>query len=227
MCKKLIYLFSLVLVLSLVSADVTLGGKIWEGRISSDSDDVEQDVIGGGMDLSSSDLEIFDDGGKQVIGLRFVDIPIPKGAIVDNAFVEFTCDETKSGTLPVSAIIEGELNPDPVTFSNTTNNVTNRPTTTAKVVWVPENWTEEGQKDKTSDITSIIQEIIDQDGWAMGNSLVLILTDDPDHPSQGVRCADTVSVLEGAPMLHIEFRGKFAVEPIPADGSLYVDTTCL
>jgi len=225
MCRKLICLASLFLALGSVSTNVAFGGKVWETRVSSGTDDAEQDVIGGSMDPSSSDLEIFDDGGLQVIGLRFVEIPIPKGAIVDNAFVEFTCDETKSGTQPVSVLIEGELNPNPLTFTNVSGNITNRPTTTANVVWIPENWTEEGQKDQTSDITSIIQEIIDQADWAMGNALVLILRDNPDNPSQGVRCAECASDKANAPLLHIEFRGKFAVEPIPVDSSLYEDTS--
>jgi len=225
--KKLIYLASLISMLSLVSTDVAFGGKVWETRVSSGSDDAEQNVSSGGMDLSSSDLEVFDDGGLQVIGLRFVDIPIPKGAIVDNAFIELTCDETKGGTQPVNVIIEGELNPNSPTFTNVTNNITNRPTTKAKVVWVPVNWTEEGQKARSSDITSIIQEIIDQDGWALGNALVLILRDNPDNPSRGIRCAESASDPAGAPLLQIEFRGKYAVEPIPADGGLYEDTSAV
>jgi hypothetical protein len=225
--RKLIYLLSLLLVISLVFTNAAFGGKVWETRISTDNDDAEQDVSGGGMDLSSSDLEIFDDGGLQVIGLRFVNIPVPKGAIIDKAFIEFTCDETKGGTQPVNVLIAGELNPNPPAFANVTNNISDRPTTTASAAWMPENWTETGQKDKTSDITPIIQEIIDQDGWAMSNALVLILRDDPDNPSEGIRCAHAVSVLEGAPLLHVEFRGKFAVEPIPADGSLYDDTSAI
>jgi hypothetical protein len=176
------------------------------------------------MDITSSDLEIFDDGGLQVIGLRFVDIPIPKGAIVDDAYIEFTCDETEGGTEPVSAVIEGQLNPNPPAFADIANNISDRPTTTANVVWNPANWTEEGQKDTTSDITSIIQEIVDQAGWSFGNALVLILRDNPANPSTGVRCAESASDIGNAPLLHIEFRGKFAVEPIPADGSLYEDT---
>jgi hypothetical protein len=138
MFKRLICLVSFVLLLSFVATDVAFGAKVWETRISSSNDDVEQDVSGGGMDLSSSDLEIFDDGGMQVIGLRFIDIPIPKGAIVDKAFIEITCDEPKSGTLPVNVLIEGELNPNPPTFANVPNNVSNRPTTTANAVWAPE-----------------------------------------------------------------------------------------
>ena len=227
MFKKLLFLTPFVLVLGLVSTNVAFGGKVWETRVSSGTDDAEQDVSGGGMDPSSSDLELFNDGGLQVIGLRFVDIPIPKGAIVDNAFVELTCDETKSGTQPVSVLIEGELNPNPPTFTDVTNNISSRPTTIANVVWVPENWTEVGQKDRTSNITSIIQELIDQADWAMGNALVLILRDDPDNPSEGIRCAESASDKANAPLLHIEFRGKFAVEPIPADGGLYEDTSAV
>jgi hypothetical protein len=224
MSGKLIYLVSLVLMLSLIGTNAAFGGKIWEARISSGSDDAEQDVSGGGIDLTSSDLELFDDGGLQVIGLRFVDIPIPKGAIIDDAFVEFTCDEIGGGTEPVSAIIEGQLNPNPPTFANTTNNISNRPTTTATVLWNVDNWTEQGQTIQSSDITSIIQEIIDQADWTMGNALVLILRDNPDNPSTGLREAESASDPSNAPLLHIEFRGKFAVDPIPADGSLYEDT---
>ncbi|MHC4584717.1 MAG: PA14 domain-containing protein [Planctomycetota bacterium] len=226
MSKKLIYLVSLVLLLSFVGTNVSYGGKVWESRIISDSDDVEERE-NGSMDLSSSDLEIFNDGGVQVIGLRFVDLPIPKGAIVENAFIEITCDETKGGTQPVSVLIAGELNPNPPTFANVTNNVTNRPTTTANMIWAPEIWTEEDQTARSLDIASVIQEIIDQDGWAMGNALVLILRDDPDNPSEGIRCADSRSVPDNAPLLHIEFRGKFAVDPTPADGALYEDTTAI
>ncbi len=227
MYRKLICLVSFVLVLSLVSTNVAFGGKVWETRVSSGTDDAEQDVIGGGMDPSSSDLEIFDDGGLQVIGLRFVNIPIPKGAIVDNAFIELTCDETKGGTQPVSVLIEGQLNPNPPTFTDATNNITNRSTTTSKVVWDPVNWTEIGQTDRSTDITSIIQEIIDQADWTMGNALVLILRDNPDNPSQGIRCAKCASEPASAPLLHIEFRGKFAVEPMPIDGGLYEDTSAV
>ncbi|MHC4703735.1 MAG: PA14 domain-containing protein, partial [Planctomycetota bacterium] len=227
MYRRLICLVSLVLMPGLVGTNVAFGGKVWESRVSSGNDDAEEDVSGGGIDLSSSDLEMLDDGGLQVIGLRFVDVPIPKGAIIDDAFIEFTCDETKSGTQPVSLLIEGELSPDTVTFANVSGNITSRPTTTANVIWVPANWTEVGQKDQTSDITSIIQEIVDQDGWASGNALAIIIRDDPDNPSQGIRCAESASDKSNAPLLHIEFRGKFAVEPIPADGGLYEDTSAV
>ena len=43
---------------------------------------------------------------------------------------------------------------------------------------------------KTPDLSPIIQEIVNQPGWAAGNALVLIFTDDKSNPSQGTvrRC---------------------------------------
>jgi hypothetical protein len=56
---------------------------------------------------------------------------------------------------------------------------------------------------------------------------VLIISDDPDNPSQGVRCAEASNDPAGAPLLHIEYRGKYAMQPTPPDGSLYEDTSAV
>ena len=231
MRRKLIYLTSIILVLALAGTNVVFGGTVWEGKTKSGTDDSEERVNGGGIDLNSSDLEMpYENTGKgnpQVIGLRFADIPIPKGAIVDRAYIELTCDETKGGSEPVSLLIEGELNSYPDPFSTATNDITSRSRTTAKAVWAPANWIEVGQKDQSSDITAIIQEIIDLDGWASGNALALIISDDPDNPSEGLRCAETYGDPAGAPLLHIEYRGKYAMQPTPPDGSSYNDTSAV
>ena len=231
MCKKPIFLTSFVLILALAGTNVVLGGTVWEGKVINGTDDSEERVNGGGIDLNSSDLEMpYENEGKgnpQVIGLRFVDIPIPKGAIVDRAYIELTCDETRGGSEPVSLLIEGERNPLPAAFSEAINDITNRPRTTAKTVWAPANWTEIDQKDQSSDITAIVQEIIDLDGWASGNAMAFILSDDPAHPSSGLRCARTYGNPAGAPLLHIEYRGKYAMQPTPPDGSSYQDTSAV
>jgi len=82
-----------------------------------------------------------------------------------------------------------------------------------------------GQVDQSSDISAVIQEIVNLDGWASGNALVLILSDNPDNPSVGSRCAEAVdgSVMQ-APLLHIEFSSQHASNPSPADGAQYADT---
>jgi len=166
-------------------------------RIANGNDDAEEHVANGNMDLTSSDLELaYEDAGtpatdEQVIGLRFANVGLPKGALVTGAYVEFEVDETKGGTAPVNLIIEGELTAAP--FVNVAKNITSRTSlTTAKVKWSVPNWTKEDEKFQTPDISSIIQEIVNQAGWARGNALVLLFRDDKSNPSTGIRCAEAV-----------------------------------
>ncbi len=189
-------------------------------RIATDNDDVEESVDSGSIDMGSSDLEMpYEGTGQstpQVIGLRYTDIAIPKGIAISGASVMFRVDETKGGTDPVNLIIEGELSADAAAFSSAALNVTSRARTTAQVQWSVPNWTtggDEGPDQTTPDITSIIQEIVNQDGWVSGNALVLIISDDPSNPSTGVRCAAT------SPLLHIEASVEAATQPNPADGA--------
>ncbi|MHC4171312.1 MAG: LamG-like jellyroll fold domain-containing protein, partial [Planctomycetota bacterium] len=76
-----------------------------EWRTAADSDDAEENLAAGGIDLGSSDLELpyenTGQGNPQIIGVRFAGIPIPKGATITDAWVQFRVDETKGGTEPV------------------------------------------------------------------------------------------------------------------------------
>ncbi|MHC4173837.1 MAG: discoidin domain-containing protein [Planctomycetota bacterium] len=177
--------------------------------IATGTDDAEEDVGAGSIDTGSSDLELpyenTGQGNPQIIGLRFTGIPIPKGATITDAWVQFRVDETKGGTQPVNLIIEGELSPNPATFSSALNDISNRPTTTAQVQWSVPNWTtvgENGPDQATPSIASIIQELVDQNGWA-GSAIVLMFRDDPANPSLGVRCAVSGP---NASLLHIEYQ---------------------
>ncbi len=227
--RRFSYLICLALVLALAGTNTAFGAVVWEGRVSSQNDDAEESVTNAGaIDLGSSDLEMpYENAGKgnnQIIGVRFVNVNVPKGTNITNAYVEFTCDETKDGTLAVSLLIDGEKTLNAAEFGGATNNISTRARTTAKVVWAPVNWTAVGQKDKTSNIATIIREIINQDSWASGNSLVLFLRDDPAKPSAGTRCADSFSDAATAALLHLEFTTKYASNPLPVDGTLYSDT---
>jgi len=145
------------------------------------------------MDIGSSDLELAnEDGGdpatdEQVVGLRFVDIPLDNGAPVVSAYVEVEVDKVdKQGSdAPVNVIIEGELVPDATVFEDVANNITDRAVTTAQVKWSIPAWTEQNAKFQTPNISSILQEIVNQEGWVSGNAIVLILRDDKDdRPAQ-------------------------------------------
>ncbi|MBM4027112.1 MAG: LamG domain-containing protein, partial [Planctomycetes bacterium] len=222
MVKKLAFLLCLALTVGLVGSPAF--ARLVEVRIITGADDMEERLEANNIDNGSSDLELaYENTNKrvpQLVALRYL-VPIPKGAQIISAYVEWTVDEIKGGTAPVNLIIGGQLTPHAPAFTTATRDLSGRTErTAAKVKWAVENWTTIGQKSKTPDIASILQEIIRQDGWASGNALVLFFADDPEKPSEGVRCADAYE--DGAalaPRLYIEVLIPQATNPDPADGA--------
>jgi hypothetical protein len=175
-------------------------------RISSANDDAEENVSAsnGHVDVGSSDLEFYTEEATDVqqVGLRFKGLTIPKGAIVERAYLEFTADEINSG--PVTITIAGEAISNSSVFSASPYNISSRTKTNSKVNWSPENWTVLGAKYKTSDLTNIVQEIVDQSNWVNGNAMSFILYGGATATNS--RIAES---FEGgkniAPLLHIEY----------------------
>ncbi len=233
MSKKLIYLISLVLVLALAGTNVVFGEVTIERRISAGSDDGEEAVNTGFQDSynTSSDLELIDDnvdnGGRQFIGMNFRNIAVPAGVNIDSAYIEFVCEDLKDGTADAYLLLWGHLAPNPNGFE-TPFVISDRPKTEAKVPWEPEPWTTLGQVSQTSDISSIIQEIIDQSGWASGNAIEIIVNEDTSKPAfTGSRCAHSYNGdAANAPLLHIVWSlGGPAKRLSPDDGATGVLTT--
>ena len=109
--------------------------EIFERRILSGIDDVEQ-RLSGSMSLSSSDLELVNDGSTaQKTGLRFTGIDIPRGATVTRAYIQFQADET--GSTPTALLISGLDSDDAAPFAKTANNLSSRQTTDAVASWNP------------------------------------------------------------------------------------------
>jgi hypothetical protein len=203
----------------------------FETRIADELDDAEEHLNPeklGQMDEASSDIELaYEDEGMvdpQLVGLRFTNITIPANSPITEAWVRFQVDETKDGTLPVNLIIEGQLDPDPAAFSGNNSDISARPRTATSVKWPVPSWEnvgDSGAAQTTVNIAPIIQELVDQPGWASGNSLVLIFSDDPCDPSTGLRCAEA-GVGDDSALLHVEAIIDVASNPEPANGAVGV-----
>ena len=169
-------------------------------RVTAGSDDAEQRASGG-VNLTSSDLELVFDSSNQTVGMRFQSVAIPQGAEIVNAYIQFQANEVSSEA--TSLTIAGEDNDQTVTFVPVSGNISSRPRTAAAVLWAPVGWTTKGAAgldQRTSDISSVIQEIVNRPGWSSGNSLVLIIT------GTGKRVAEAYEGQSaGAPLLHIEY----------------------
>jgi hypothetical protein len=148
-------------------------------QILSGPDDVEENSKGT-MLLNSDDIELVYDTkatGNQVVGLRFTDVSVPKGATVTNAYIQFTVDEPASRTCRLT--IKGENSDNAAPFTSLNKNVSGRIKTAASITWNPAGWTtagDAGTAQKTPDLKTIVQQIINRAGWSSGNSMVFIFT---------------------------------------------------
>ena len=115
-----------------------------------------------------------DGGSNQEVGMRFQNITVPQGALVTDAYIEFTTDETNTDATDL--IFYGEDTDNAIQFSSTNGDITARIKTTASVNWnsVPA-WNIIAEVHQTPDLTPIVQEIINRSGWANGNAMVMIV----------------------------------------------------
>jgi hypothetical protein len=180
---------------------MAIPSQIFEKRVVSGADDVEQGASGS-MSLTSSDLELVTDGtNTQRVGLRFTGIDIPEGAIITNAYIQFRTDEV--GSTATSLLIRGEDSDDAAAFTTAKNNVSARATTDASAAWTPPAWTtvnEAGPAQRTPNLAALVQEVVDRPGWLAGNDMAFVIT------GTGTRTADAFE--DGAafaPLLHVEW----------------------
>jgi hypothetical protein len=166
-------------------------------RLGSDDADQPQD---GTVRRSSGDLELGSDHGiLTTVGLRFTALPIPRGATILRASVQFTADELDRAA--ATDVIRAQAADDPATFTATTNGLSSRPTTAAAVTWSVPTWTvfqQAGPAQLTPNLAPVVQEVVNRPGWTSGNALVLLIT------GTGRRTAES---FEGSypPVLTLEF----------------------
>jgi uncharacterized protein YlzI (FlbEa/FlbD family) len=159
-------------------------GQIIVVATSSDDAEQEQDAMDG---LYDDDLDIGWEGDptKMYIvtsGLRFQNITIPKGAVIDSAFLVFCSHEGKSAEDTARITIYGEASANAATF-DLDNLITSRPATAATVAWNVHSEWNLWEFYRTPDIKSVIQEIVNQSNWQLGNSMAVILTGVNQGPS--------------------------------------------
>ncbi|MFK8010348.1 MAG: MopE-related protein, partial [Saprospiraceae bacterium] len=169
-------------------------------QINDEDDDAEESE--GDMAVNSNDLDLVEDGqNEQTVGLVFNDLNIPQGAIITNAYIQFTADDTDSGT--TNLMIYGEATDNALSFTSSDFNITSRPTTAASVNWIPPAWNAQGEagaNQQTPDLSTLVQEIVDRAGWLENNSMGFIIS------GIGIRNAYSYDgSSSNAAVLHIDF----------------------
>lgn len=186
MSKNMFLTVISVVAMCLISTSV-FASTVIEIPIANDNYDYEQHVDSGSLDFVSTDLEFpYEDAGpadEQLVGLFFTGVDLDPGMIILEAYVRFDVDETRDGgqaNMLISGVLGGIL---PM--------LSDKVLTTNVVEWQPEEWTATHETKYTSNISAVVQEIIDQAGWANGGTIGLVISQDPDKASAGIRVAES------------------------------------
>jgi hypothetical protein len=141
------------------------------------SDDAEQNLGTGAVNLVSTDLEL---GGydwqsqfRQITGIRFPNVNLPQGAIISKAYIQFSVDEIYANTANTATITIKAQKGNATTYTTATNNISSRTYTSAASTWSSGAWTVLNQRtitQQTPNLTTLVREAI-QTNWVSGNAL--------------------------------------------------------
>ncbi|WP_109830760.1 choice-of-anchor I family protein [Reichenbachiella versicolor] len=207
--------------------------------IGASTDDAEEYLPGGarpnnGMDIGSSDLELGQETGPdnptfdetfQLTGLRFNELQLPKGAIIESASIEFTVDATNKNIDPTELYIIVEDSSTPSTYVDVDGNISSRsyfndginsqkegmmPADT--VFWNIEagTWDVVGDKYSTPNIAKLLEAVVSRSDWEAGGSVAFVIG------GTGIREAESFDGdVDSAPVLNFKFAqgGRPAAKP--------------
>ncbi len=186
-------------------------------RVATGNDDLEEYIPGanqtktlGSMDAGSSDLELGSEAANnkdpQLVGIRFTNLNIPKGALIRNAYIQFTVDAVSKNTDPSELYIYAQDSDNPLTFSpDTLFNISSRPQLKDSIFWkIPDGtWKTAnvaGPDQRTPNMASLLQALINREGWKEGNAMAFFIK------GNGTREADSADdEPQKAPLLVVEY----------------------
>ncbi len=156
-------------------------------RVLQGRDDVEEIISTGENYTDSGDLDFssLDVGGGTpiMIGVRFQNVTIPQGATITSAYIEFAAYDADNEAASWSISGEASDHADQYTTGAYQNfvaddnyDLSSRPETVSSVPWNNvDAWTA-GNNYASPDLSAIVQEIVDRDGWSSGNAMAFKIT---------------------------------------------------
>jgi len=187
-----------ILLFGLFLSFVALHADLINVPVSVGNDDADQEIrttwFGpqNSMNINATTLNLgftpagsgFETADRQhQIGLRFLPM-IPAGSSINNATIQFT--SASIHTNPTTLSIDGELNSNSPTFTTNQTDISSRTLTGSPVSWSVNPWgqNERGPDEVTSNLTTLVQTLVNQAGWQAGNGMVFVF-------KPGAGCVDT------------------------------------
>ena len=145
--------------------------------IKTNNDDVEEHKITHDISYSSSDLELCYDNNDQLIGLRFQDLLVPQGVFIDSAYIQFSAKESDNSSLNINIAAENVSNSQ-AWNDNAPFRVSDRILLEHPIIWNHDNttaWTANSTFSKTPELKSMVQHIVNNEDWQLGNTMSFVL----------------------------------------------------
>lgn len=140
----------------------------------------------GNMDVYGRAITLGNAEGKQYLtGLRFEGVKIAKGTPILGAYIQFTAKKADSKGAPAYIDIAAENTANSGFFSVFWNDLSRRDRTNNRVIWQADdawsNANERGAKQRTPDLTSLVQEVVNRNDWHTGNAMSFLLEGEGSH----------------------------------------------
>jgi hypothetical protein len=176
------------------SASIVANSVDPAGTSSNDAEEFLNDFVhqgnsftSGEVRVSSGTLELTYDprGADQLVGLRFVNLGIPQGATILNAYIRFrslnsSADDNSQDPLTLTFRVQNSVNPP--FFSNIVRNISNRSTLDASVSWTPPAWfgQDSGLAQISPNLTPLVQALVSNSSWSNTTSAIAFIISSND-----------------------------------------------
>lgn len=156
-------------------------------RVGASGDDGYWSVQGAGAFSSTSTGPTLGDFDASIWGrcifLRIAGFNVPQGATIDTAYLEFLPKGINGTIPPMKLWAEAADNPAAPTSKT---DAEGRSLTSSSVSWTPASW-DTATWQQSPSLVSVIQEVVNRPGWAIGNALHLLWKPNPVNGSFSVQ----------------------------------------
>ena len=140
--------------------------------VNAGGDDVNEDGSSFVTNGSTLWLGTGEDPQKSFTGLRFTQVPLPKGAKVLKAKLEVV--DTEGQWMPLDLQVAGEASPDCKGFKKP-DPPSKRWLTEAVVQHSSDEPWEQGEYTVVADVSAVVEEVVGMSGWSPGHALCLVV----------------------------------------------------
>ncbi len=147
-----------------------------------------------------------------LVGLRFGNINIPRGAKVTKAFMTFVPASTTAVTQPVETVIRAGANIVDTEFPSGNNSLSSIAKSTESVSWSIGPWVN-GQIEQTPPLDSLVQDIVDRDEWCGGRTMTFFVEPDQDANALNMSGSRVAGSADAGPGLEPKLVVEYSPDP--------------